>query len=132
MYEVHRQRVYDKFNLLRLQVQRKQRKGAAEAVLYDKIGEETKSAASVLKHRKSSANTAAAESASAPTNHGDDEQMSDAELERMLHRLRKVSKDRRTRFWRFLAANPVMTVHHVFLQSFGLFVIVVGVLSLSG
>lgn len=44
-----------------------------------------------------------------------------------LHRLRKVSCKSPGFIW-FCLANPVMTIHHVFLQSFGLFVIVVSIL----
>lgn len=43
-----------------------------------------------------------------------------------LHRLRKVEEKPPSFIW-FCLSNPVMTIHHVFLQSFGLFVIVVRV-----
>lgn len=50
--------------------------------------------------------------------------LSEAEHKVALHRLRKVDT-KAPGFLRFCLSDPVMTLHHVFLQSFGLFVIVV-------
>lgn len=50
--------------------------------------------------------------------------LQDDEQKVALHRLRKVDIKAPGFIW-FCLANPVMTMHHVFLQSFGLFVIVV-------
>lgn len=112
MYEVHRQKIHDKMRLLQLQRQNTEQ----SAAMYDKVDEPE---APALKHRNKGRNIAVPATA--------DVQLSDTELTKMLRRLRQVPTEQRPTFLRFCAANPVMMVHHVFLQSFGLFVIVVGI-----
>lgn len=125
MYRVHEQKVSDKRQLQKLQLQRQQQNAgdnvaATEDGLYDKAAAATHS--STLRQRNQS--TSKSETAAGQQQQQQLE-LTDVELGVMLKRLKQVSIADHPSFLRYCADNPVMTAHHVFLQSFGLYVIVV-------
>lgn len=98
MYEVHVQKIADKRQLMLV------RSGDSMARLYDAV--DARQSAQSRSHRT-------------------EPELNDADMALLHKRLKQVAADERTTFLGYCAANPVMTMHHVFLQSFGLYVIVV-------
>lgn len=115
MYEVHFTKVADKRQLVAVQRQQQPgpetREGSDVDGMYDRAAGEDGGDRAGSK-RSDDAN-----------------RVSDADMALWMKRLKSVRVDERPTFVGYCAANPVMTLHHVFLQSFGLFVIVVGILT---